>query len=251
MNGAGRGRGTFRKIICGTRRGGFANPTGRVPRGIKISCPAHLWCLVHTMMKRNPTKIWSLDRKKPLVNQISAEFFFVIVQRKHDIAWVDLWVRRNPLSDGMNNSMFCLYNSREHRWHIYFNFDFLKVKALKFITLILFFTIAQLIDEHSKKIGFLPNPQKCSSRCTESRKWVFRSTKLLKVLSVYPGEEPFGYKTFLSSVEQKKGFVGKSETCRVSYKSLMVSYWTPVKTLEFNTEPSGINTEPSGIGTKL
>ncbi len=51
MNGAGRGRGTFRKIICGTRRGGFANPTGRVPRGIKISCPAHLCILVEPLIR--------------------------------------------------------------------------------------------------------------------------------------------------------------------------------------------------------
>jgi hypothetical protein len=42
MYGTRRGRGMFRKIIYGTRRGGLANPTGRAPRGIKISCPAHL-----------------------------------------------------------------------------------------------------------------------------------------------------------------------------------------------------------------
>jgi hypothetical protein len=68
-----------------------------------------------------------------------------------------------------------------------------------------------------KKKVFHRIPQKCSPRCTESKKRVFRPTKPLEVLPVYPGKEPSGYETFLSSVEQEKGFVGKSETFRVSY----------------------------------
>ena len=36
-------RDTFLKIFYGTRQDGLRNPTGRGPRGIKISCPAHLW----------------------------------------------------------------------------------------------------------------------------------------------------------------------------------------------------------------
>ncbi len=36
---------------------------------------------------------------------------------------------------------------------------------------------------------------------------------------MYPGEDPFFLETFLSSAQQKKGFVGKYETFRVSYNT--------------------------------
>ena len=75
-----------------------------------------------------------------------------------------------------------------------------------------------------KKIGFLPNPQKRFCRfendckCVERfKERIKKSTKPLKDLPVYPGEDPFFLETFLSSVEQKKGFVGKYETFKVSY----------------------------------
>ena len=77
---------------------------------------------------------------------------------------------------------------------------------------------------HSKKKGTLPNPQKRFGRCEKACKWlesskkrIKKSTKPLKDLPVYPREDPFFLETFLSSVEQKKGFVGKYETFKVSY----------------------------------
>ncbi len=75
-----------------------------------------------------------------------------------------------------------------------------------------------------KKKGTLPNPPKRFGRCEKackcvesSKKRIKKSTKPLKDLPVYPGEDPFFLETFLSSVEQKKGFVGKYETWKVSY----------------------------------
>ena len=64
---------------------------------------------------------------------------------------------------------------------------------------------------HSKKIGFLLNHQKrfrrflkASKGAQSLKKRIKKSTKPLKVLPVYQGEEPFKSETFLSSVEQKK-----------------------------------------------
>jgi hypothetical protein len=56
------------------------------------------------------------------------------------------------------------------------------------------------------------------------KKTSFQIYETFKGSSRVPREEPIGYEPFLSSIEQKKGFVGKSETFRVSYKSLLVSY---------------------------
>ncbi len=53
--------------------------------------------------------------------------------------------------------------------------------------------------------------------CSKFQKMNKKSTEPLKNLPVYPGEDPFFFETFLSSVEQKIGFVGKDGTFRVSY----------------------------------
>ncbi len=75
-----------------------------------------------------------------------------------------------------------------------------------------------------KKKGTLPNPPKRFGRCEKAckcvesfKKRIKKSTKPLKDLPVYPREDPFFLETFLSSVEQKKGFVGKYETSKVSH----------------------------------
>ncbi len=75
-----------------------------------------------------------------------------------------------------------------------------------------------------KKKGTLPNPPKRFGRCEKAckcvesfKKRIKKSTKPLKDLPVYPREDPFFLETFLSSVEQKKGFVGKYETFKVSH----------------------------------
>ncbi len=61
------------------------------------------------------------------------------------------------------------------------------------------------------KKGILPNPQKRFRRFLKASKWVQslkkrikKSMKPLKVLFVYPWEEPPPAKPFLSSVQQKK-----------------------------------------------
>ena len=75
-----------------------------------------------------------------------------------------------------------------------------------------------------RKKGTLPNPPKRFGRCEKAckcvqsfKKRIKKSTKPLKDLPVYPGEDPFFLETFLSSVEQKKDFLGKYETFKVSY----------------------------------
>src|ERR1700722_6765488 len=75
-----------------------------------------------------------------------------------------------------------------------------------------------------RKKGTLPNPPKRFSRCEKAckcvqsfKKRIKKSTKPLKDLPVYPGEDPFFLETFLSSVEQNKDFLGKYETFKVSY----------------------------------
>ena len=74
------------------------------------------------------------------------------------------------------------------------------------------------------KKGTLPNLKKRFGRwqkackCVQSfKKRIKKSTEPLKDLPVCPGEDPFFFETFLSSVEQKIGFVGKDGTFRVSY----------------------------------
>ena len=56
--------------------------------------------------------------------------------------------------------------------------------------------ILDLVYVHSKKKGILPNPPKCSPRCVESKKRVFRSTELLKVLLSGTLSEPSSTKPF-------------------------------------------------------
>ena len=75
-----------------------------------------------------------------------------------------------------------------------------------------------------KKIGTLRNLKKRFGRWQKACKCVpsFKNrikkfTEPLKDLTVYPSEDPFFIGTFLSSVDQKIGFVGKYETTRVSY----------------------------------
>ncbi len=62
-----------------------------------------------------------------------------------------------------------------------------------------------------KKIGILPNPKKkfrrflkASKEAPSLKKWIKKSTKPLKVLPVYRGEEPSLTKPFLSFVQEKK-----------------------------------------------
>ena len=77
---------------------------------------------------------------------------------------------------------------------------------------------------HTKKIGTLRNLKKRFGRwqkackCVQSsKKRIKKCTEPLKDLTLYPSEDPFFFGTFLSSVDQKIGFVGKYETFRVSY----------------------------------
>ena len=56
------------------------------------------------------------------------------------------------------------------------------------------------------------------------KKRLFRFTKPLKVLPVYPQEEPSPTKPFLKFRTAKKGFVEECETFRASFENLMVSY---------------------------
>ena len=65
-----------------------------------------------------------------------------------------------------------------------------------------------------KRFGRLQKVCKCAE---SSKKRIKKNSKPLKDLTVCPGEDPFFFETFLSSVDQKKGFVGKYETFRVSY----------------------------------
>jgi hypothetical protein len=82
----------------------------------------------------------------------------------------------------------------------------------------------ELVKIHSKKIGVLPNPQKRFRGCLKVSKGVESlkkrikiSRKPLKVLPVYPGEEPSPAKPFFKFRTAEKGFVGKYETFRASY----------------------------------
>jgi hypothetical protein len=68
----------------------------------------------------------------------------------------------------------------------------------------------------------LPNLKKWLGRWEKACKYVQsfkkrikKSTEPLKDLPVYPGEDPFFFETFLSSVEQKIDFVEKDGTFRV------------------------------------
>ena len=55
-------------------------------------------------------------------------------------------------------------------------------------------------------------------KCVHSfKKRIKRSTEPLKDLALYPSEDPFFFKTFLSSVDQKTDSVRKYETFRVSH----------------------------------
>ena len=65
-----------------------------------------------------------------------------------------------------------------------------------------------------KRFGGLQKVCKCVE---SSKKRIKKNSEPLKDLTVCPGEDPFFFETFLSSVDQKKGFVGKYETFRVSY----------------------------------
>ena len=53
--------------------------------------------------------------------------------------------------------------------------------------------------------------------CSKFQKRIKKSTEPLKDLPLDTREDPFFFETFLSSVEQKIGFVGKDGTFRVSY----------------------------------
>ena len=81
-----------------------------------------------------------------------------------------------------------------------------------------------MIHLHCKKKGTFWNLKKRFGRlqkvckCVESsKKRIKKNSEPLKDLTVYPSEDPFFSETFLSFVDQKKGFVGKYETYKVSY----------------------------------
>ena len=78
--------------------------------------------------------------------------------------------------------------------------------------------------QHCKKKGTFWNLKKRFGglqkvcKCVESsKKRIKNNSEPLKDLTVCPGEDPFFFDTFLSFVDQKKGFVGKNETYKVSY----------------------------------
>ncbi len=77
---------------------------------------------------------------------------------------------------------------------------------------------------HSKKNRFFTEPQKRFRRCLKAskgvqsfKKTIKKSTKPLKVLTVYPVEEPSPTKRFLKFRTAERGLVGKYETFRVLY----------------------------------
>ena len=81
-----------------------------------------------------------------------------------------------------------------------------------------------LLHLHSKKKGTLQNlknrfrRRQKACKCVQSfTKRIKRSTEPLKDLTLYPSEDPFFFKTFLSSVDRKIGSVRKYETFRVSH----------------------------------
>ena len=89
-----------------------------------------------------------------------------------------------------------------------------------------------------KKKGTLRNLKKRFSRwqkvckCVQCfKKRIKKNTEPLKDLTVYPSEDPFFSETFLSSVDQKIGFVGKYETFRVSYWTSRFRTGFPIKLL--------------------
>ena len=84
--------------------------------------------------------------------------------------------------------------------------------------------VQRLAFLHSKKKGTLQDlkkrfrMQQKACKCFQSfKKRIKRSTEPLKDLTLYPSEDPFFFKTFLSSVDQKIGSVRKYETFRVSH----------------------------------
>ncbi len=73
-----------------------------------------------------------------------------------------------------------------------------------------------------KKIGILPNPKKkfrrflkASKEAPSLKKWIKKSTKPLKVLPVYRGEEPSLTKPFFKFRTGEKGL----------YKTFKISYY--------------------------
>jgi len=58
---------------------------------------------------------------------------------------------------------------------------------------------------------------KSVQRRRKSEKGIKISTKPLKVLPVYPSEEPFPVKPFFKFRTAEKDFIGKYEAFRVSY----------------------------------
>ena len=56
-----------------------------------------------------------------------------------------------------------------------------------------------------------------------AKKRIFNSTESLKVLRVYPREEPFAKKPIFSLRNLKIGFVKKFETFRASYETFKSS----------------------------
>ncbi len=79
-----------------------------------------------------------------------------------------------------------------------------------------------------KRFGGLQKVCKCIE---SSKKRIKKNSEPLKDLTVCPGEDPFFFETFLSSVDQKKGFVGKNETYKVSYWTSRFRTGFPIKPL--------------------
>ena len=114
------------------------------------------------------------------------------------------------------------------------------------IVIVLFFTVGLLLclsDENiswdapvpvsdwvtslEKEIRFLRNPEKRFRRPAKASEWIempkkriFNSTEPLKVLPVYPWEEPFAKKPIFLLRIFKISFVKKFETFRASYETL-------------------------------
>jgi hypothetical protein len=88
-------------------------------------------------MKKNHSEISLAKGFLLSADQISERFFLTVVSAKFTFILGDQRVRWVVSHITPKTEWFYLYNSKEHHEHIYmyFNFDFLKVKALKYITL--------------------------------------------------------------------------------------------------------------------
>ena len=103
--------------------------------------------------------------------------------------------------------------------------------------------------EPQKKVRWMTKSLQMCSEFKKNKKYL----EPLRNLTVYLSEDPFFFETFLSSVDQKIGFVGKYETFRVSYQAsrLRASNQRFRKKMEPKTkpEPKFFYISLPGIGT--